>query len=122
MFGVLALTYTKNRKLMNNFLKWQDHAGSQPEKFFKTTLWQSAHLTLGLNCLEPGQTQKVHAHEGADKFYFVLEGEGHFTIGDQQRIAKQEMLIVAPAGIPHGVTNNGRERLSLLVTISPPIK
>ena len=107
---------------MNHFLKWQDHAGSQPEKFFKTTLWQSGRLTLGLNCLDPGQIQKVHAHDGADKIYYVLEGEGNFSIGDEQRIAKQGMLIVAPAGIPHGVSNNANERLSLPVTISPPIK
>ena len=107
---------------MSDFLDWREHIGSQPEKFFKTTLWQSAHLTLGLNCLEPGQIQKVHAHDGADKIYYVLEGVGDFTIGDEQRVAKQGMLIVAPAGIPHGVTNNGHARLSLLVTISPPIK
>ena len=107
---------------MSDFLDWREHTGSQPEKFFKTTLWQSGHLILGLNCLEPGQIQKVHAHDGADKIYYVLEGEGDFTIGDEQRIAEPGMLIVAPAGIPHGVTNNGRERLSLLVTISPPIK
>jgi len=107
---------------MSDFLDWREHTGSQPDKFFKTTLWQSGQLTLGLNCLEPGQIQKVHAHGGADKIYYVLEGEGDFTIGDEQRIAKQGMLIVAPAGIPHGVTNNGPERLSLLVTIAPPIK
>ena len=107
---------------MSDFLDWREHAGSQPEKFFKTTLWQSGHLTLGLNCLEPGQIQKVHAHGGADKIYYVLEGEGNFTIGEQERVAKQGMLIVAQSGIPHGVTNNGTERLSLLVTISPPIK
>ncbi|HKO62807.1 MAG TPA: cupin domain-containing protein [Pyrinomonadaceae bacterium] len=107
---------------MTTFLDWREHASSQPEKFFKTTLWQSEHLTLGLNCLDPGQIQKVHAHDGADKTYYVLEGEGHFTIGDEQRIAGMGMLIVAPAGVPHGVTNNSGQRLSLLVTISPPIK
>ena len=107
---------------MNNFIYWREHAGSQPEKFFKTTLWQSDHLTLGLNCLDPGQIQKVHAHDDADKTYYVLEGEGDFTVGDEQRTAKQGMVIVAPAGIPHGVSNQANGRLSLLVTISPPIK
>ena len=107
---------------MNNFIDWREHAGSQPEKFFKTTLWQSAALTLGLNCLEPGQIQMVHAHDDADKVYYVVEGEGSFTIGVEQRTAKQGMLIVAPAGTPHGVSNNTNQRLSLLVTISPPIK
>jgi len=107
---------------MSNFVDWREHAGSQPEKFFKSTLWQGEHITLGLNCLEPGQIQKVHTHDGADKVYYVLEGEGNFTIGDGEGHAATGMVIVAPAGIPHGVVNDGNQRLSLLVAISPPIK
>ena len=107
---------------MNHFLNWQDHAGSQPEKFYKTTLWQSGHVMVGLNCLEPGQTQNVHAHQGADKFYFVLEGRRKFTVGDEEKEAGAGTLVVAPSGIPHGVTNTASERLSLLVTIAPPCK
>jgi quercetin dioxygenase-like cupin family protein len=107
---------------MNYFLNWQEHAGSQAEKFYKTTLWQGEHVMIGLNCLEPGQTQKVHAHDGADKFYFVLEGQGKFTVGEEEREADTGSLVVAPAGIPHGVTNQASVRLSLLVTIAPPFK
>jgi quercetin dioxygenase-like cupin family protein len=107
---------------MNYFLNWQEHAGSQAEKFYKTTLWQGEHLMVGLNCLEPGQTQKVHAHDGADKFYFVLAGRARFTVGDEEKEAGAGLLVVAPSGIPHGVTNLGDERLSLLVTIAPPFK
>jgi quercetin dioxygenase-like cupin family protein len=107
---------------MNYFLNWEDHARSQPEKFYKTTLWSGEHLMMGLNCLEPGQTQKVHAHDGADKFYFVLEGSGRFTVGDEEREATAGSLVVAPSGIPHGVTNNTSVRLSLLVTIAPRFK
>lgn len=77
---------------------------------------------VGLNCLEPGQTQKTHAHEGADKFYFVLEGSGQFTVGDEEHAAASGSLIVAPSGVPHGVANKGSDRLSLLVAIAPPFK
>ncbi len=107
---------------MSHFINWQEHAGSQADKFYKTTLWQGAHLLVGLNCLEPGQTQKVHAHDGADKFYLVLEGSGTFTIGAEEREVETGSLVAAPAGIPHGVANNSRVRLSLLVTIGPPFK
>jgi mannose-6-phosphate isomerase-like protein (cupin superfamily) len=107
---------------MNHFLNWQEHARSQADKFYKTTLWSGEHVMVGLNCLEPGQAQKVHAHDGADKFYFVLEGSGRFTVGDEEREADEGTLVVAPSGIPHGVTNNGGVRLSLLVTIAPPFK
>lgn len=107
---------------MSNFLDWRHYAGSQPEKFYKSTLWQGDHIMVGLNCLEPGQIQKVHAHEHADKVYYVLEGEGSFTIGDNQRDLAAGMVVVAPAGMPHGVANKSNRRLSLLVAISPPIK
>ena len=107
---------------MNYFVDWREHTGSQPEKFYKTTLWHGEQVMVGLNCLEPGQTQKVHAHEGADKFYFVLEGEGKFTVGDEEKNATAGSLVVAPSGIPHGVANNSNDRLSLLVAIAPPFK
>ena len=104
---------------MSNFIDWRDHVGSQSEKFHKATLWQGQHVMLGLNCLEPTQVQAVHSHAGADKFYFVLEGEGKFTIGAEEREAKPGLVIVAPAGVAHGVTNTGSDRLSLLVAIAP---
>ena len=107
---------------MNYFLNWQDHAGSQPEKFYKSTLWQGEHAMVGLNCLEPGQIQKVHDHQGADKFYFLLQGRGNFTVGDEEQEAGAGTLVIAPSGIPHGVVNITSERLSLLVTIAPPFK
>ena len=107
---------------MSYFYDWQEHAGSQTEKFYKTTLWRGDQVMVGLNCLEPGQTQPVHAHKGADKFYFVLSGSGRFTVGDQDQTVTSGSLITAPAGVPHGVTNTGEERLSVLVAIAPGIK
>lgn len=107
---------------MNHFLNWTEHVGSQAEKFYKTTLWQGEQMMVGLNCLEPSQRQDTHAHQGADKFYFVLEGSGSFTVGDEEREAAEGSLVFAPAGIPHGVKNNSTTRLSLMVAIAPPPK
>lgn len=107
---------------MEHFIDWREHAGARPEKFYKTTLWQGAHVTVGLNCLELQQTQAAHAHEGADKFYYVLEGRGRFTVGDEEREAEAGALVIAPAGVPHGVMNIGDTRLSLLIAIAPGIK
>ncbi len=105
--------------MISNFLNWREFEGANAEKFYKTTLWQGEHVMVGLNCLEPGQVQPVHAHAGADKFYFVVAGSGSFTVGDDQQTATAGTVVVAPAGVSHGVTNNGMERLSLLVAIAP---
>ena len=107
---------------MNCFYDWREHVGAQREKFYKTTLWQGEHVMLGMNCLEPGQEQKAHAHEDADKFYFVLEGRGRFTIGDEVCEVEGGSIVIAPANVMHGVVNTGMERLSLFVGIAPGIK
>lgn len=106
---------------MNSFIDWRDRVGSRAEKFFKATIWEGGHVMLGINCLDPEQTQSVHAHDGADKFYFVLEGTGKFVIGEEEQEAGAGMLVIAPAAVPHGVKNVGSERLSLLVGIAPGV-
>ena len=85
----------------------------------KATLFQSTRLLLGLNCLEPGVEQRVHTHDGQDKFYHVLEGRGECTVGDAVRDAGSGHTVWAAAGVLHGVRNRGEERLVLLVGIAP---
>jgi mannose-6-phosphate isomerase-like protein (cupin superfamily) len=107
---------------MSHFFNWQDFQGQNAEKFFKATIWSGEHVMIGLNCLEPNQKQPVHAHAGADKFYYVVSGRGTFTIGEEEKTVGAGTLVVAPAGVDHGVTNAGNERLSLLVAISPGVR
>ena len=104
---------------MSNFTHYHNHVGSNPDKQFKSTLFQSQRLLLGLNCLEPGQAQHTHIHDDQDKFYFVIEGEGEFMVGAESQTAVEGMTVWAPAGVAHGVTNNGEKQLVLLVGIAP---
>ena len=104
---------------MSNFADYRDHAGASAERFFKATLFRSDRLLLGLNCLEPGQAQAAHDHADQDKFYFVVEGEGVFTVGAETRSAGPGLAVWAPAGVAHGVVNEGAVRLVLLVGIAP---
>jgi quercetin dioxygenase-like cupin family protein len=96
-----------------------DHAGARPEKFYKTTLFRSDALMLGLNCLEPGQVQAPHDHADQDKFYYVVEGRGRFWVGEERVEAGPGELVWTPAGLVHGVANEGDVRLTLLVGIAP---
>lgn len=96
-----------------------DFVGAQEGKFYKTTLFHSEALLLGLNCLEPGQVQKPHDHEGQDKFYYVVEGEGLFWLGEERVTAVTNQLVWAPAGLMHGVENKSEARLVLLIGIAP---
>lgn len=96
-----------------------EYEGTRPQKFHKVTLFRSDALLLGVNCLEPGQVQNPHEHAGQDKFYYVVEGRGRFWLGEERVTAVAGEVVWAPAGLVHGVANEGDGRLTLLVGIAP---
>src|SRR5216117_3197545 len=65
-------------------------------KMTKLDCFRSDRLLVGLNCFEPGQGQKVHAHDGADKFYFVVAGKASFILGNRTIDAQSGDLLLAP--------------------------
>jgi quercetin dioxygenase-like cupin family protein len=85
----------------------------------KADLFAGQHLFVGLNCFEPGQTQRTHTHAGADKFYLVLSGKASMLVGEEIREVGEGTVVWAPADVPHGVTDVS-ERTVLLVAIGPP--
>jgi len=87
------------------------------DKMQKLDCVATDRLLLGLNCFEPGQVQKVHAHAGADKFYLVLSGKATVTVGEETREVVAGDLVFAPAGVPHGVEQSF-ERTVMLVGIT----
>ena len=89
------------------------------EKMRKNSLFDSPHLFYDLYCLLPGQQQKVHAHEGSDKVYYVLRGTGRFTVGGEERDLGNGHAVIARAGEQHGVRNETGQELVLLVTMAP---
>lgn len=104
---------------MAKVVHYREMAGSNPDRMYKATLFESPRLLLGLNCLEQGQSDRVHTHPGQDKFYFVLEGEGEFAVGDEVLTASEGQTVLAPAGVTHGVRNNGSKRLVILMGLAP---
>jgi quercetin dioxygenase-like cupin family protein len=85
----------------------------------KTDLQSGTRLFAGLNCFESGQTQPVHTHADADKFYFVASGKARMRVGTETREAAAGDLVWAPAGVPHGVLE-ALERTVMLIAIAPP--
>ena len=99
------------------------HTGEVPrfssDKMQKVNLFETPQMFCDVYCLEPGQEQKVHAHAGATKFYYVMEGEGLFTLGAETRRLEAGWLAWSGPGEPHGVRNGSEQRLVLLVSMAP---
>jgi quercetin dioxygenase-like cupin family protein len=96
-----------------------DHAEWRTEKMGKRTLFESDRLLVGLNCFEPGQSHALHAHQGMDKVYQVIQGSGLFLLEGRELPMTAGDLLVAPDGVPHGVRNSGPGRLLVLAILAP---
>jgi len=91
----------------------------RPEKMAKVNLFETPRMFCDVYCLEPGQEQRPHAHAGADKVYYVIDGEGLFTIGDEEKPLGAGLAVLAPSGVDHGVRNASGAQLRLLVFMAP---
>lgn len=96
-----------------------DHASFDPERMGKSTLFRSDRVLVGLNAFEPGQEHRLHAHEGMDKVYHVLEGSGVFLLDDREERMDAGTMLIAPEGVPHGIRNTGDGRLVVLAVLAP---
>ena len=94
----------------------------QAEKLAKIALGVTGHFQLDLYCVAPGQTQKAHTHAAQDKVYYVLKGAGRFSLAAQEEKLGEGEALIAPAGVEHGLVNDGPNPLVILVVVAPPPK
>ena len=88
------------------------------EKMQKVGLFATDRMFCDVYCFEPGQSQKPHQHDQADKVYLVLEGQGRFVVGDEEQLLGPQQAVLAPASLSHGVFNDSPARLVVMVFLA----
>lgn len=96
-----------------------DHAVWRQDRMAKITIFESGRLLVGLNCFETGQFHALHSHTGMDKVYQVIQGRGVVLLEGRELPIMAGQMVVAPDGVPHGIRNDGPERLVVLVILAP---
>ncbi|GIW43665.1 MAG: cupin [Candidatus Binatia bacterium] len=104
---------------MRHWVSVEESVAFRPDKLCKVNLFESPRMFCDVYGLEPGQSQGGHVHEGSDKVYFVVSGEGRFQVGTEEQTAGAGTAVFAPAGTLHSVANPGPDRLVLLVFMAP---
>lgn len=83
-------------------------------------LLATPRLQADLYCLGPGQAQALHAHAEQDKLYLGVQGRPRIRVGEETVWLEAGELVLAPAGIQHGVENPAEAPCVLLVVVVPP--
>ena len=78
--------------------------------------------TIILSVIPPGSKTESHAHSDSDEImYFLGRGEG--TLGEEKVKIEQDLIIVAPQGVPHQVLNTSdTDTLKIICIFIPPVK
>ena len=76
-------------------------------------------LGMGMVTIQPGESGNPHNHEKEQETWFVISGEGKLVIGKEEVHLEPDMLVVAPAGIPHQIFNDGSNVLKALFIFTP---
>lgn len=92
-----------------------DLEGATGRRVFTTDV-----VAVDIVCLEPAQVVPARTLAGADAIYTVLGGNAWVVTDDAEVTLSPLQAVIVPAGVPHGVRNDGADPLILQVVVSPP--
>lgn len=81
-------------------------------------LFESDNVSVLEIKLNHGQEVKKHTAP-VETFFYVIEGQGVISVGDEEVHASPDMLVVSPQGMEHGIINEGDEPMRFLVVKAP---
>ena len=69
--------------------------------------------------LKPGKELESHI-DPYEEIYYLLQGEGTMTVGDEQQKVTAGDAIWLPYGVPHSLVNDGDEDCVIVVAAAMP--
>lgn len=76
-------------------------------------------LSVKQESMVPGTSEKLHYHEKAQQFFYLLKGVATFELeGIHYTVKAGEGIHIAP-GIKHRVLNNGSEAIEFILSSQP---
>lgn len=84
-----------------NVIDVKGFAKCSPGAFMPTIAHVSPGLKLPVICIMPGQ--EIPPHPGATGMFYVLEGKGTFTDGDEKVEISAGSLVIVPKGGIRGI-------------------
>ena len=65
-------------------------------------------------------TTELHLHKESEEIYFIKQGQGLMTVGEEKFNVSTGDTISIPANTSHQIENTGKTELIILCACSPP--
>ena len=89
------------------------------DKRIKKRLILTENLITEMLCYSPGQGTVAHHHISEDEVFYVVEGRGVITVGDNVYEVGPTSVVFAPAPEPHSLQAADDSRMVVMYVRSP---
>ncbi|RZJ50079.1 MAG: cupin domain-containing protein [Chryseobacterium sp.] len=79
----------------------------------------SQNLSVKQEKMPPNTSEKLHFHEIAEQFFYILKGKATFYINKEKRVIKSGESISVLPKLHHYISNESQENLEFLVISNP---
>lgn len=85
-------------------------------------LVKSQNLSIIEELMPPNTEEKLHYHENAEQFFYILSGKATFILNDKTFVVNSNEGIHILSKTPHLIKNQTEDNLSFLVISQPTSK
>ena len=93
--------------------------GSEIRPLMDRTTSDIERCSLAEEVLPVGSTVGRHHHTETEEVYYILNGAGRMTVGDEVQDVVAGDAIFIPRGFLHSLENTGREPMTILLVCGP---
>lgn len=108
------------RTRIKNITAYVTRDGSEIRELMHPAAQGNKAQSLAEAIVKQGQQTHLHQHHNSEELYFITNGKGYMTLGEEQFDVIVGDTICIPPGTPHCIKNIGTEALHILCMCSPP--
>lgn len=82
-------------------------------------LMENHTLSVKLESMPKGTKEKLHFHQKAQQFFYILKGTATFYVNDERKIVHLQQGISIEPEIKHLIANESSEDLEFMVVSQP---
>ncbi|MBF0522268.1 MAG: cupin domain-containing protein [Candidatus Omnitrophica bacterium] len=89
------------------------------DKFIKKSPFNTDKFVYNVFYFNPRQILPFHKHPASDELFYIVDGVGQFTVGNESVIVGPSSSVYGPANVFHGLVNSGDKEM-IIISIQAP--
>jgi len=102
-----------------NITPYTTRDGSEIRELMHPDTQGNKSQSLAEAIVKPGQSTLLHRHIKSEELYYIIQGKGEMTLGNEILDVSRGDSICIPPGTEHNIENTGTEDLKILCCCTP---